>query len=117
VKRRPKVYIAGPISARSGQQVRANVDRALAAGRELIGRGFAPLTPHLDYFYPDRDDVTWEQWMEIDLPWARAADAVLRLPGASRGADREVRVARRNGVPVVETIEELEELFGRRNTA
>lgn len=45
--------------------------------------------------------------MENDLPWVRVADAVLRLSGASAGADTEVAAARAAGVPVFETIGDL----------
>jgi hypothetical protein len=34
-------------------------------------------------------------------------DAVLRLPGASTGADQDVRIARERGLPVYESIEEI----------
>jgi hypothetical protein len=34
-------------------------------------------------------------------------DAVLRLPGASTGADQDVRIARERGLPVYERIEDL----------
>ena len=34
-------------------------------------------------------------------------DAVLRLPGASTGADQDVRIAREHGLPVYERIEDV----------
>jgi hypothetical protein len=34
-------------------------------------------------------------------------DAVLRLPGASQGADEDVRLARERGLPVFETLAEV----------
>lgn len=34
-------------------------------------------------------------------------DAVLRLPGASTGADQDVRIARERGIPVYERIEDV----------
>lgn len=34
-------------------------------------------------------------------------DAVLRLPGASTGADQDVRIARERGLPVYERIEDI----------
>ena len=34
-------------------------------------------------------------------------DAVLRLPGASTGADQDVRIARERGLPVYERIEDV----------
>ena len=35
----------------------------------------------------------YETWMEYDLAWLGACEALLRLPGHSPGADREVRYA------------------------
>ena len=34
-------------------------------------------------------------------------DAVLRLPGASTGADQDVAIARRRGIPVYHAVEEI----------
>lgn len=34
-------------------------------------------------------------------------DAVLRLPGESRGADNDVRIARERGIPVYHSIDEI----------
>jgi hypothetical protein len=34
-------------------------------------------------------------------------DAVLRLPGASTGADNDVRIARERGIPVYERVEDI----------
>jgi hypothetical protein len=34
-------------------------------------------------------------------------DAVLRLPGASRGADRDVEIARERGIPVYASLDEI----------
>ncbi len=34
-------------------------------------------------------------------------DAVLRLPGASTGADQDVRIARERGLPVYERVEDI----------
>ena len=42
----------------------------------------------------------YEAAMSICLPWVRASDAVVRLPGVSSGTAREVAVAFRAGIPV-----------------
>lgn len=39
-------------------------------------------------------------------------DAVLRLPGASTGADNDVRIARERGLPVYERIEDIPDING-----
>ena len=42
----------------------------------------------------------------IDLEWVSCSDAVLRLPGESAGADREVQHAKSLNIPVYYSIEE-----------
>ena len=41
------------------------------------------------------------------MPWVAVADAVLRLPGLSKGADMETALARNKGVPVFYSIEDV----------
>jgi hypothetical protein len=45
--------------------------------------------------------------LDYDLNWLAKCDAVLRLPGASSGADREVEYAQKLGIPVFYSIEEI----------
>jgi hypothetical protein len=114
-QRRPAVYIASSISAPTEREVRANVRRNLAMATTLGKLGFAPMAPAADYYWPDREFAEWSDWLAMDLPWVRRADAVLRLPGASRGADLEERVARRAGVPVFNDVESLVLRFRMKN--
>jgi hypothetical protein len=44
-------------------------------------------------------------------------DAVLRLPGASRGADEDVAIAQRRGIPVYRSLEEVPGVGSRPATA
>jgi hypothetical protein len=37
----------------------------------------------------------------------KRCDAVLRIPGASKGADQDVRIARERGLPVYERVEDV----------
>lgn len=46
-------------------------------------------------------------WYAADLPWVSVADAVLRLPGESTGADLEVGEALNRGIPVFTTVDEV----------
>ncbi|OHB70483.1 MAG: hypothetical protein A2V70_06230 [Planctomycetes bacterium RBG_13_63_9] len=106
---RPRIYISGPLSS-SGNE-RENVARAVAVARQLIDLGFAPFCPHLSWYLDPAGEIPHDTWMEVDLPWVAVADAVLRIPGESLGADIEVDHARAVGVPVLGTIGELVELF------
>lgn len=104
---RLRVYLSGPISL--GDRV-ANLDQAVVAHRELMRRGFAPLNPMLTMLVPFAWDGEFghADWMAVDLPWVTVADAVLRLPGKSVGADEEVRAAGAAGVPVFYSLPALE---------
>jgi hypothetical protein len=113
---RKRVYIAGPISR---GDLAHNINQATAAFVELARAGLAPLCPHWSAFsspcWPcesDRrrvlaagtvhgnDEMSHADWLGVDIPWVEVADAVLRLPGDSAGADAEVEAARARGIPV-----------------
>ena len=107
---RKRVYVAGPLSGGdtlSGEMQLANVRAAIAAGALLMEAGYAPYVPHLTYYWHERHPHSYEDWIALCLAWVAAADAVLRLPGASPGADREVVLARERGVPVYGCLAEL----------
>lgn len=119
---RLRVYIATAIS--KGDML-ANVERADEAFFRLLRAGFAPFNPvwsvfggsayrhgpSLDRVVAEADtlpgNTTHEDWMGADLPWVAVSDAVLRLPGESVGADREVELAEKLGIPVYHDAEEL----------
>ncbi len=100
-----RVYVAGPYSTGDPE---ANTAAAIAAGNELLDAGYAPLVPHLShYWHTHHTPRAYEDWMRIDLAWITAADAVLRLPGASPGADREVVLAAELGIPIYASVTAL----------
>ena len=94
-----RVYIAGPYT--TGDTM-ANIRTACSYGDIVARRGHAPMVPHLSGFMEAIYPQGYETWMRIDLAWLAVADAVIRIPGHSPGADREVDEARRLGIPVFE---------------
>lgn len=102
---RKRVYILGPLT--SSGNVSDNLARATAATRALIAAGFAPFCPHLTYHVDPGGEYPHTTLMEIELPWVSVADAVLRLPGESLGADLEVARAEELGIPVFITVADL----------
>jgi hypothetical protein len=105
---RPRVYISGPIT--SGNRNK-NQFQALEAHKALMLAGFAPLNPIITgnlAFSWDRD-VPHSVWVDCDLPWVEVADAVLRLPGYSVGADAELTHAAKHLKPVFYDIESLQQ--------
>ena len=104
---RRRIYISGPLTS-SGNELE-NVQAAILACRRLIAAGFAPMVPHLFHYVDPGGEVPHATWMEVDLPWVEVADAVLRLPGESAGADIEEEHARLGGIPVFQSITTLEQ--------
>jgi hypothetical protein len=126
--KKPVVYIAGPISKGNLQKNIAQADEAFVA---LVKAGFAPINPMWscyagaakDAIYGVKDnivynvvgtafsslDLTHEDWLGLDLPVVERCDAVLRLPGESTGASREVRHASEHGVPVYYVHQSIED--------
>lgn len=93
------VYVAGPINS-SGIQNR-NVRRACEVAERLRVAGLVPFLPHLNVLWdticPEASD---EEWLAWDFAWLEKCDALVRIPGVSRGADREVAFAMERGIPV-----------------
>lgn len=113
------VYIAGPISK---GDLYHNIDQAHEAGIALLKSGIPALVPHGSCFWGNRHrereqwgytpevtpcGTTCEDWYGMDLPLVRRCDAVLRLPGESRGADLEVAEAQKLGRPVFHSVDEV----------
>lgn len=98
---RLKVFLSSPYSHPLPDGREANMLKSFAAARVLFEHGHEPFIPLLFHVYevvhPHR---TWEQWIETCKTWLQHCDAVVRLPGESRGADLEVEYAQQLGIPV-----------------
>jgi hypothetical protein len=107
---RPRVYISGPLSTGGGNR-ESNVRVAVAAFEQLSRLGFAPLCPHLSHYAEEVHNVRFShaEWIELDLEWVEASEAVYRLRGASDGADQECGHAINCGIPVLYSVTSLEE--------
>jgi hypothetical protein len=97
-----RVYIAGPYTQ---GDVAVNVRLAIEAATEIADLGHSPMVPHLFHFWHLHEPRPYEEWMRIDLDWLLAAEALVRLPGESRGADIECAAAKENGIPVYRGVE------------
>lgn len=100
-----RCYVAGPIGANDDARA-GKITAALDAGVELLRLGFAPFVPHLWAAANLNADgvASYEQWMDYDFAWLQQCQMVLRIPGDSPGADREVAEAQRLGLPVVYSV-------------
>jgi hypothetical protein len=103
-----KIYVAGPYTQ---GDVAQNVRNAFAAANRLADLGFAPFVPHTTHFWHMLFPRPYEFWLELDNEFLPCCDAILRLDGASNGADKEVALAQLLGKPVFSDIDSLNEYF------
>jgi len=106
-----RVYVAGPYTQ---GDVAVNVRKAYEAANQLADLGFAPFVPHATHFWHMLFPRPYEFWLDLDNQFLPCCDGVLRLAGPSSGADKEVNLARKLGIPVFTTIEALVTHFADR---
>ncbi len=111
------VLIAGPYRSGTGDDpalMSANLRALETAAWPIFQKGHVPMIgewvalPVLDsagsgVFEPLSDEVMYPTAHRL----LQHCDAVLRLPGASKGADQDVAIARERGIPVYFSIDEV----------
>ncbi len=101
---KPKIFISSPYTiGDTAVNVRAQID----AADKLMDHGFTPFLPLLSHFQHMIHARPYDDWLRNDLEWLYVCDAVLRLPGESKGADLEVRHAKRLGLPVFYSVDDV----------
>ncbi|MET0350964.1 MAG: DUF4406 domain-containing protein [Rhizobacter sp.] len=117
------ILVAGPYRGGTGDDpvlMARNLERLEAVALALFRAGHLPVIgewlalPLLRQAGSTRPgDAAYE---EISYPVAHRllarCDAVLRLPGESKGADADVRLARERGLPVYATLDEVPGIAG-----
>ncbi len=96
---RPWLYISGPMRGKWGDSPWVNCYQGIKAAHLAYHAGWHPVCPMLNGFWemvvgaldPTATDGAGG-WMDYDISCLTRCDALLRLPGASEGADREVAV-------------------------
>jgi hypothetical protein len=107
-----RIYVAGSYTADTPAAVLENVHAAIDAGLALIDRGHTPYIPQLTHWVEQYaltaygQGLPYEFYLAYDREWLRLCDAVL-LVAASPGADREVWLAERMGLPVYRGLAEV----------
>jgi len=84
------IFIAGPY-AKPDPVI--NTRNAILAAEEVLKRGHIPYIPHLCHLWHLVSPHEEGFWSEYDLKFLPLCHAILRLPGESKGADKEVRIA------------------------
>ena len=100
----PRLYLAGPYSQ---GDTALNVRTIIQAAETATSMGWIPFVPHLIHLWHLISPHTIDFWYAYDIEWLSACQALLRLPGASQGADMEVEAAIRDGLPVFEGVDNL----------
>lgn len=99
-----RIYVASQYSIGNPE---ANVLRQIDAGEKLINAGFYPYLPLLSHYQHAIHPHDYETWIRLDNAWVQCCNALLRLPGESKGADEEVELAIELGIPVYYSLEAL----------
>ena len=108
----PRIYVAGPYSRGIPDETMAKVADAAEA---LATAGLAPFIPHtMTFLWAVRYQHPVQFWYDFDMEWLAACDAVVRLPGASTGADKEVEWAIEKGKPIFHSVEECIAYYQKR---
>jgi len=103
------VYVAGPYSIGDKNE---NVKKAITAADELSKIGFVPFVPHLTHYWDAILPHEYKFWMDYDSQWLKKCDALLRLPGESKGADLEVQICKEQiKIPVFYSVAALEQSY------
>jgi Domain of unknown function (DUF4406) len=109
-----RVYVAGPYTK---GDVAVNVRNAYEAANRLADLGFAPFVPHATHFWHMLFPRPYEFWLDLDSQFLPFCQALLRLPGSSSGADKEVQLAQTLGISVFTEIDDLVKHFEDRAIA
>lgn len=100
-----KIYVAGPYRVPDPVE---NTNIAIRMADKLADLGFSPFCPHAATMFWHVVCPRPEQfWLDYDNEWLPVCDGLLRLPGYSKGADAEVRLAESLAKPVFYSLQEL----------
>ena len=106
-----RIYVAGPYSAETPELVRANVDRAVRIGVELAYRGHYPVVPHTTWLLEQEmlvrnRTMPYQYWLDLTAGWLECCDALYYI-ASSPGADRELRDAMTEMMPIYRSLEDV----------
>lgn len=99
------VYIAGPYTHPDPVD---NTRIAMEVADQIMNSGHAiPFIPHLTLFWHMHQPRPIAEWYAYDLEILGRCDALLRIPGASTGADAEVMFAMQRHIPVWDDLDTM----------
>ena len=92
------IYLAGPYSNGSPE---TNTKKAVEWADTILAGGYYPFVPHLTHFWHLWSPKGYEDWIDYDFHFLEVCRALVRMPGLSKGADREVKRAGVMGIPII----------------
>lgn len=100
---KPLIYIAGPYT---NPDPVLNTHNAIKWAEDVESLGADVAISHLSLLWHIVCPAPMEKWYSRDLAVLARCDACFRFPGASSGADAEVKFANERDIPVLYSIEE-----------
>jgi hypothetical protein len=91
-----------------------NMGAGIRACERLFTLGYAPFCPWADHVYEFIADHPKRCYYEASLSWLRVADAMLVIGDhkKSEGTQREIEIAKIEGVPIFYDIDDLHVAIG-----
>ena len=109
-----RIYLSGPYSDEDKRRRDLNIERARECAGICLRRGHWPFCPHtmtgcFEDFFPD---LPWMTYIAADLAWLPFCHSMLMLPEweDSRGACIEWESARKLGLTIYKSIDEVPDL-------
>ena len=110
---KPRIYITGPYTRPDPCE---NTGKMMKVWDELLTLGFWPVCPLWSHFQHTFYPRPYKDWLDYDLEGIDIFDALLRIPGESSGAEKEIARAVELGIPVAYSIPELLGLFNMKQS-
>jgi len=116
-----RVYVAGAYSADNVITVLDNMRKGMRKGLEVLLKGYSPFVPWFDYHFQfmlrEDEELTVEDYYRYSMAWLEVSDVVLVLPDSekSKGTQAEIKRAEELEIPVVYSLDELENIIVEEN--
>ena len=115
-----RIYVAGPYTPKSKnphaaiQEAAQNVHRAITVALVLISKGHYPFVPHLTHYIHTnpmcKRDLGEEFYYRYDNTFLEHWAEALFYMGPSKGADAELTLAKKLGLKIFRSFDEVPEV-------
>jgi len=106
-----RVYIACPYTLVNQNRY---VRNSIHAAELVVKLGGLPFIPLLNHFWDMVCPHPYDFWLNYSIKWLEVCHIFFRIPGESKGADIEEEIAKRHGLTICRTVEELEKALNVR---